>query len=186
MRRREFLGSALGLIAPPFAVVAQPTAKIWRIGFISVTYSKGREGAFFQRLRELGYAEGENLVTERRYSEGRAERFPEFAAELVRLNVDIIVVSTTPAALAVKHATRTIPVVFTMAIDPVGAGVVASLARPGAISRGSQPRLASWWPNSCNSSGKRSHTSPGSLSSGTRPIRQTRDLGGRCRTLAVR
>jgi len=75
--------------------------------------------------------ERQNLVIERRYSEGRAERFPEFAAELVRLKVDIIVVGTTPAALAVKNATTTIPVVFPTAIDPLGAGVVASLARPG-------------------------------------------------------
>jgi putative ABC transport system substrate-binding protein len=75
--------------------------------------------------------EGENLIVMRRYSEGRAERFPEFADELVRLNVDVIAVETTPAALAVKRVTTTVPVVFPTAIDPVGAGVVASLARPG-------------------------------------------------------
>jgi len=75
--------------------------------------------------------EGQNLITERRYSEGRAERFPEFAAELVPLKADMIIVTTTPAALAVKSTTRILPVVFPTAIDPVAAGVVASLARPG-------------------------------------------------------
>ena len=129
--RRVFIGTmASGLLAAPLAVEGQPAGKVWRIGFISVTDVKGDE-ALFQRLRELGYEEGKNLVAERRYSEGRAERFPEFAAELVRLKVDIIVVITTPAALAVKNTTNTIPTVFPTAIDPVGAGVIASLARPG-------------------------------------------------------
>jgi putative ABC transport system substrate-binding protein len=84
-----------------------------------------------QRLAELGYAEGRNLVIERRYSEGKADRFPDFAAEMVRLKVDLIIVITTPAALAVKSATKTIPVVFPTAIDPVGAGLATGLARPG-------------------------------------------------------
>jgi putative ABC transport system substrate-binding protein len=87
--------------------------------------------ALFEGLRELGYAEGRNLIVERRYAEGRAERFPELAAEMARLKVDIIIVVTTPAALAVKAATTTIPVVFPNAIDPVGTGVIASLAHPG-------------------------------------------------------
>ena len=128
--RRTFLASTGAvLLAAPIAAEAQK-GKVWRIGLISVARRIGEE-AFFERLRSLGYVEGQNLVTERRYSEGRAERFPEFAAELVRLKVDIIMVSTTPAALAVKSATKTIPIVFPTAIDPVGAGVVASLARPG-------------------------------------------------------
>jgi ABC-type uncharacterized transport system substrate-binding protein len=131
MNRRAFLcGLTLGTLSAPLAADAQPTAKVWRIGFISVTPLKYEE-TFFQRLGELGYVEGQNLIAERRYSEGRAERFPEFAAELVRLKVDVIVVTTTPAALAVKSTTKTIPVVFPTAIDPVAAGVVASLARPG-------------------------------------------------------
>jgi putative ABC transport system substrate-binding protein len=121
---------AVGLTLAPLAAKGQQAGTIYRIGLITVTHIPGEE-AFFERLRELGYVEGQNLVTERRYSEGRAERFPEFAAELVRLKVDIIIVGTTPAALAVKDATKTIPVVFPTAIDPVGAGVVASLARPG-------------------------------------------------------
>src|SRR6185436_11522394 len=85
----------------------------------------------FEALRELGYVEGRNLVVERRYAGGRAERFQEFAAEMVRLNVDIIVVVTTPAGLAAKNATQTIPIIHPNAIDPVGSGLVASLAHPG-------------------------------------------------------
>ncbi len=118
------------LTLAPLAAEAQQRGKIYRVGFITVTHIPGEE-AFFERLRELGYVEGQNLIAERRYSEGRTERFPEFAAEFVRLKVDIIVVETTPAALAVKDATKTIPIVFPTAIDPVGAGPVASLARPG-------------------------------------------------------
>src|SRR5262245_64828755 len=89
------------------------------------------EESFFQELRDLGYVEGQNLLVERRYSEGLAERFPEFAAELVRLKLDLIIATTTPAALAVKNATKTIPVVLPNSIDPVGVGLVASLAHPG-------------------------------------------------------
>ena len=120
----------VALTLAPLAAEAQQRGKIYRVGFITVTHIPGEE-AFFERLRELGYVEGQNLIAERRYSEGRTERFPEFAAEFVRLKVDIIVVETTPAALAVKDATKTIPIVFPTAIDPVGAGLVASLARPG-------------------------------------------------------
>jgi len=131
LTRRRFLRTVSGsLLAAPLTGKAQQPGKTWRIGFISVTHVRLEE-VFFQRLRELGYAEGQNLVAERRYSEGRAERFPEFAVELVRLKVDIIMVTTTPAALAAKNATKTMPIVIPTAIDPVGAGLVASLARPG-------------------------------------------------------
>src|SRR2546428_10598790 len=99
---------ALSLFVAPVAVEGQQTGKVWRIGLISVTHRTGEE-AFLERLRELGYVEGQNLVTERRYSEGRAERFPGFAAELVRLKGAIIMVGPNPAALAVKSATKTIP-----------------------------------------------------------------------------
>jgi putative ABC transport system substrate-binding protein len=87
-------------------------------------------GPLFRQLQELGYEEGRNLVVERRYAEGDAARFPEFAAEMVRLEIDIVIVVTTPAAVAVKNATTTIPVVFPNAINPVETGVVASLAHP--------------------------------------------------------
>ena len=130
-RIRAALGAALALVllVQPFATEAQH-GKVWRIGLISVAYLR-IEDVFFQHLKGLGYVEGHNLVVERRYSEGRAERFPEFAAELARANLDLLIVTTTPAALAVKNATKTIPVVLTNSIDPVGVGLVASLARPG-------------------------------------------------------
>ena len=131
MRRRDFVTLVSGGVAAwPLRALAQGADKIWRMGFIAQGYEKFYD-ALFEGLRELGYAEGRNLIVERRYAEGRAERFPEFAAEMVRLKVDIIVVSTTPAALAVKNATTTIPVVFPNAISPVESGVVASLAHPG-------------------------------------------------------
>ena len=131
-RTRAIVGAvlALGLLAQSLATEAQPSSKMWRLGLVSVAYMK-IEDVFFQQLKDLGYAEGHNLIVDRRYSEGRAERFPEFATALVKLNPDMIIVTTTPAALAVKNVTRTIPVVFPNAIDPVGPGVVASLARPG-------------------------------------------------------
>ena len=87
--------------------------------------------ALFEGLREYGYEEGRNLIVERRYAHGQAERFKEFAAEMVRLNVDIIVVVTTPAALAVMNATKTIPIVHPNAIDPLNTGLIDSLAHPG-------------------------------------------------------
>jgi putative ABC transport system substrate-binding protein len=131
LRRREFitlLGGAA--VAWPLAALGQQAGKIWRMGFIA----RGHEtfyDALFEGLGELGYAEGRNLIVERRYAGDRTERFQEFAAEMVRLNVDIIIVVTTPAALAIKSATTTIPVVFPNAINPVETGVVASLAHPG-------------------------------------------------------
>jgi putative ABC transport system substrate-binding protein len=131
MRRRDFIVLASGGVAAwPLAAVAQDSGKTWRMGFIAQGYERFYD-AMFEGLRELGYAEGRNLVVERRYAEGHADRFPEFAAEMVRLKVDVIIVTTTPAALAVKDATATIPVVFPNAISPVESGVVASLAHPG-------------------------------------------------------
>jgi putative tryptophan/tyrosine transport system substrate-binding protein len=131
MRRRDFIALVSNAVAVwPLGALAQEPGKIWRMGFIAQGYEKFYD-ALFEGLRELGYVEGRNLIVERRYAEGRAERFPEFAAEMVRLKVDIIVVSTTPAALAVKNATTTVPVVFPNAISPVESGVVASLAHPG-------------------------------------------------------
>src|SRR5437667_1290657 len=141
LARRRFLALASGgLLAAPLAAQAQPAGNAWRIGLVSVAYLKD-EDIFFQRLRELGYVEGQNLVVERRYSEGRAERFPEFAAELVRLKADIIILTTTPAALAVKGATNIVPVVFPTAIDPVGTGVVPASPGLRGTSPARRPRL---------------------------------------------
>jgi putative tryptophan/tyrosine transport system substrate-binding protein len=130
IRRREFV-TVLGAMATwPFVAFAEPSEKIWRIGFIAHRYESFYD-ALFMGLRELGYVEGRNIIFERRFAEGRAERFKEFAAEMVRLKVDIIIVVTTPAALAARNASTTIPIVHPAAIDPVGTGLIASLAHPG-------------------------------------------------------
>src|ERR1700730_17660698 len=112
------------------AARAQKAGKIYRLGILTVAPERNWDG-LFQALRDLGYVDGQNLIIERRYSEGQAERWSDLANELVGLKVDVIVVSTTPAALAAKKATSTIPIVFPTAFDPVGAGLAASLARPG-------------------------------------------------------
>src|SRR5258707_951573 len=103
---------------------------MWRIAFISQAQQNIYE-VLFERLRELGYVEGQNIIIERRYAEGRAERFQKFAAEMVRLKADLIITITTPAALAAKNPTTTIPIVIPTAIDAVGTGLIGSLARPG-------------------------------------------------------
>jgi putative tryptophan/tyrosine transport system substrate-binding protein len=111
MRRRDFVMLVSGgLAAAPLRALAQQSNKIWRIGFIAHTYEKFYD-ALFEGLRERGYVEGQNVIFKLRYAEGRVERFKEFAAELVRLKADIIIVVTTPAAQAVKNATTTIPIV---------------------------------------------------------------------------
>jgi putative ABC transport system substrate-binding protein len=131
MKRRRFGGVIVGaLMAWPFALHAQQTARTWRIGFIAHRNEKFYE-PLFSGLRELGYVEGRNLTVERRYAEGNAERFKQFAAEMVKLGVDAIIVVTTPAAMAARNETRTIPIVHPAAIDPVGTGLIASLAHPG-------------------------------------------------------
>ena len=126
---------ALGILAAPLAAGAQPAGKVYRIGVLettSATLNIPNLDAFRYGLRELGYVEGQNLVIEYRSADGRPERFPDLATELVRLPVDLILTRGTPAALAAKHATQgTIPVVITGAGDPVGSGLVASIARPG-------------------------------------------------------
>jgi len=130
MKRRVFLTVLAGIAALPLVARAQQSGKIWRIGFIAHRYEKFYD-PLFQGLRELGYIEGQNLIVERRYAEGHAERFQDFAAEMVRLKVDAVIVVTTPAAFAVRNATTTIPIIHLAAIDPVGTGLIASLAHPG-------------------------------------------------------
>jgi putative ABC transport system substrate-binding protein len=130
VRRREFIILVGGVTAWPVEALAQQAGKVWRMGFLA----QGAESfydPFFEGLREYGYEEGHNLIVERRYAHGQNERFKEFAAEMVRLNVDIIIVLTTPAALAAMNATKTIPVVHPNAIDPLNTGLIDSLAHPG-------------------------------------------------------
>jgi putative ABC transport system substrate-binding protein len=131
VRRREFItllgGAAVGW---PLAGSAQTQAKIPRVGYVlSAAPARGTE-AFRQTLRELGYVEGQTIVLELRWAEGRFERLPELVAELVGLKVDVLVAGGSPAALAAKNATQTIPIVM-VGINPVGLGLAASLSRPG-------------------------------------------------------
>jgi putative ABC transport system substrate-binding protein len=139
--RRVFIGTlAGGLLAAPLAVEAQQAAKVARIGFLSLHVAPNRHlrEAFRQGLRDLGYLEGRNVVIEYRDAEGKVERLPALAAELVALKVDVIVTGGgTPTALAAKQATKSIPIVFASAPDPVTDGLVTSLARPGGNVTGS-------------------------------------------------
>jgi putative ABC transport system substrate-binding protein len=135
MDRRTFLaGTGAVLLVAPLAAEAQQAAKVARIGYLSTNLATSphlRE-AFRQGLRDLGYVEGRNLVIEYRDAEGKVERLPALAAELVALKVDVIVAAAgNHLALAAKQATRTLPIVFAAASDPVAFGLVTSLARPG-------------------------------------------------------
>jgi putative ABC transport system substrate-binding protein len=135
MKRREFVTLLGGTaVAWPLATRAQQPGKIYRIGFLAndptiPTTAPGQ--VFTEGLRENGFVEGQNIIIERRFMEGGIERAIEFATELVRLNVDIIVTSGVQSHPAAKQATKTIPIVMVNATDPVGEGLVASLARPG-------------------------------------------------------
>jgi len=134
--RRTFLaGTGTVLLAAPLAAEAQQAAKVPRIGYLGPKPGAGAlphlQEAFLQGLRDLGYVEGRNVVIEYRSAEGRFERNPSLVAELVALKVDVIFAPGTPGALAAKQATRTLPIVFTTAGDPVESGLVTSLARPG-------------------------------------------------------
>ena len=135
MDRRRFIGVVtVSLLAAPHAAQAQQAGKVRRIGYLdqgSAARNRPYFEAFRQGLRDLGWVEGQNIVIDVRFAEGKTDQLPALAAELVRLKVDVIVTSTTPAALAAKQATPTIPIVMTWAADPVGSGLVASLARPG-------------------------------------------------------
>ncbi len=126
------LAVALSVAVAPLAVDAQQGQKIPRIGFLSPgNATSSPTDAFRQGLRELGYADGQNLVVEYRWADGDTARLPALAAELVRLRVDVLVAANNPAVLAARQATSTIPIVFAASSDPVGAGLVASLAHPG-------------------------------------------------------
>jgi len=134
MKRRDFVTLLGGAAAWPLVAHAQQPAKLPTIGYLgSSTPSIDSQwiAAFVQRLRELGWVDGRNVAIEYRWAEGRVERYDEIAAEFVRLKVDVILTHNTPPVLAAKQATSIIPIAFASAGDPVGTGVVASLARPG-------------------------------------------------------
>jgi putative tryptophan/tyrosine transport system substrate-binding protein len=125
---------AVSILAVPLGADAQPARKVHRIGYLGGTspISAARSiEAFREGLRELGWIEGQNIVIDYRFAEGRFDRLPDLAAELVRLKVDVIAAGATPPPVAAKNATGVIPIVMIMAGDPVGVGLVASLARPG-------------------------------------------------------
>jgi putative ABC transport system substrate-binding protein len=131
-RRREFI-SLLGAVAWPLAARAQQAGKLPTIGFLGTNTPSAQSrwtAAFVQRLRELGWIEGRTFAIEYRWAEGRSERFLELATDIVRLKVDVIV-TTGAAVIPAKQATSVVPIVFAVATDPVGSGLVASLARPG-------------------------------------------------------
>src|SRR5215467_7440746 len=136
LKRREFITLVGAAVAWPLAARGQQVSSVPRIGYLSPgSASPGPLNyydEFRRELRELGYVEGQNIVIDYRFADGRFDRLPQLAAELVQLNVDVIVSVVTQASLAAKNATRTIPIVIVSVGDPVGAGLVASLARPGA------------------------------------------------------
>jgi putative ABC transport system substrate-binding protein len=135
-RRTFLIALGAGVLAVPRGSLAQPQSKVARIGFLyfgsrQSSLDTGRYNAFVQGMRELGYVEGTNFIIEARFADGKPERLPALAAELVRLKVDVIVATGTPVYRALQHATTTIPVVSTVMGDPVGEGFAASMARPG-------------------------------------------------------
>jgi len=134
VKRRQFITLLGGAAAWPLAAGAQQAARVPTIGILGAgtPSSHGQWfAAFVQRLRELGWMEGRTVAIEYRWTEGRDERFAEIVAEFIRLKVNVIVTNATTAALAAKQATSVIPIVFAAAADPVGTGLVASLAQPG-------------------------------------------------------
>jgi putative tryptophan/tyrosine transport system substrate-binding protein len=135
MRRRKFIALLGGAAAWPLAVRAQQPGKLPRIGYLSpssaVSGFLGRDNAFREGLSELGYVEGKSIIIEYRFADGQFDRLAALAAELVALNVDIIVAVVTQASVVAKEATPTIPIIMVAVSDPLGSRLVPSLARPG-------------------------------------------------------
>jgi putative ABC transport system substrate-binding protein len=174
-RRRFLLTSLAGALAAPLAVEAQPAVKVQRIGFLgprSAPETLPFLEAFRQGLSELGWAEGRNIVIEYRFAEGKDSRLPDLAAELAQVRADVIVAAGTAGTAAAKTATGTIPIVAVSIADPVGSGLVASIARPGgnvtglSYSVGTETVGKGW---SCSSRPSPRSVAPRSLR--TRPIR---------------
>ena len=135
-RRKLVIALGAGALAASLGSLAQQQAKIWRVGILSarrrpVSLDSDYYGAFPRRMSELGYVEGRNLITEWRFADGEYERLPGMAAELVKLKADAILALGPPGAVAAQKATTTIPIVFVVSTDPVAAGLVKSLSRPG-------------------------------------------------------
>ena len=144
MDRRAFIGTLTGgLLAAPLAAEGQQARRVWRLGFLAPGLSQdtSRSSVLMQTLQELGYVQNQSLLVERRFAEGKIERLPAMAAELVQLKVDVIFTVSTPGVKAAQSATTTIPIVFVGVSDPVGSGVVLSLARPSANTTGVSTQL---------------------------------------------
>jgi putative ABC transport system substrate-binding protein len=135
MDRRRLIGALVGvLVVAPFDATAQQPEKLYQVGLLTLGTDPTRSGfwqKFLEAMRELNYVEGRNLNVRRAFADGVADRLPDLVADLVQAKVDVIVVTSTLETLAAKRATSTIPIVMTVAPDPVGEGLVASLARPG-------------------------------------------------------
>jgi putative ABC transport system substrate-binding protein len=134
-RRQVLIALGLGMLAGPRVILGQQPGRVWRVGFLALRHvdlvdTDYYYGPFRQGMRELGYVEGRNLAIEWRSAEGKAERLPALAAELVQLKVDVIVTAGTPAASAAQKATSTLPIVMATTVDPVGSGFVKSLSHP--------------------------------------------------------
>jgi putative tryptophan/tyrosine transport system substrate-binding protein len=147
MDRRAFIGVLTGgVLAAPLSVNAQPAGKVWRLGILSPSTTPGetarRQSPLMQKLVELGYVENQNVVVEYRAAEGKIDRLPDLAVELVQAKVDAIFTASSPGVQAARKATSVIPIVFTGVNDPVGLGLVASLARPGGNVTGVSTLLA--------------------------------------------
>lgn len=125
------LAAAVLLLVGSAAIHAQQATRMHRIGFVAATSTGPAFEAFRQGLRELGYVEGKNIVLEARFADGHSERLPALIAEVIGLKVDVLMVASTPGAVAAKKATTTVPIVFAGVMDPVGASIVATLSRPG-------------------------------------------------------
>jgi len=136
MNRRAFVTGLGAVLAAPLAVEAQQTGKVWRIGWLDITplttpATLKTANAFVQALRDRGFVEGQNVVFERRYSEGGENRYAGFVAELIQMKVDLIVASSSAAVRAAKQGTSTIPIVMLGTANPERLGLISSLARPG-------------------------------------------------------
>ena len=125
-RSAAYLGLVLVLFAVPFVADAQPSRKVPRIGYLHSGTASGALDAFREGLKDLGYLEGRNVTIDARWAEGKYARLPDLVAELIRLDADVIVALTTPAARAAKQATTTIPIVVGLVADPVGSGIVST------------------------------------------------------------
>jgi len=132
MHRRSFLVAVAILIAAPLVAEAQPAQRLSRVGVLAAgSAEEATNVAFFERMRELGYVEGQTVVFDRRFATGRIEQLSAFATQIVAANPDVIFAPVTPAALAARKVTKTIPIVFAVSADPIDAGLVTSLREPG-------------------------------------------------------